>query len=135
MYGRETIVRETIQRYVERPDRRGMATQVAWGGNDVDGFCTSHMTHGMGGPTESSMPVQIELAALQASRHAIASVLKHSGRFTRRPECSFERQPLSSGQRTSPWWGKIERGMRTWTPWVPSTTCVTPKSEATLISE
>jgi hypothetical protein len=65
MYGRETIVRETIQRYVERPDRRGMVTQVVRRGNDVDGFCTSHMTHGMGPPTESSMPVQIKLAAFR----------------------------------------------------------------------
>ena len=48
MYDRETIVRETIQRIVELPDRRGMATQVIWRGNDVDGFYTSHMTHGVG---------------------------------------------------------------------------------------
>jgi pimeloyl-ACP methyl ester carboxylesterase/predicted ester cyclase len=52
MYDRETIVRETIQRCVELPDRRGMATQVVWRGNDVDGFYTSHMTHGMGRHTE-----------------------------------------------------------------------------------
>ena len=42
MYDRETIVRETIQRIVELPDRRGMATSVVWRGNDVDGFYTSH---------------------------------------------------------------------------------------------
>ena len=52
MYDRETIVRETIQRLVELPDRRGMATQVIWRGNDVDGFYTSHMTHGVGRHTE-----------------------------------------------------------------------------------
>jgi predicted ester cyclase len=52
MYDRETIVRETIQRLVELPDRRGMATQVIWRGNDVDGFYTSHMTHGTGRHTE-----------------------------------------------------------------------------------
>ena len=52
MYDRESIVRETIQRLVELPDRRGMATQVIWRGNDVDGFYTSHMTHGMGRHTE-----------------------------------------------------------------------------------
>jgi pimeloyl-ACP methyl ester carboxylesterase/predicted ester cyclase len=52
MYDRETIVRETIQRLVELPDRRGMATQVVWRGNDVDGFYTSHMTHGTGRHTE-----------------------------------------------------------------------------------
>ena len=52
MYDRETIVRETIQRIVELPDRRGMATSVVWRGNDVDGFYTSHMTHGVGRHTE-----------------------------------------------------------------------------------
>jgi predicted ester cyclase len=55
MYDRETIVRETIQRIVELPDRRGMATQVIWRGNDVDGFYTSHMTHGVGRHTEYGM--------------------------------------------------------------------------------
>ncbi len=52
MYDRESIVRETIQRIVELPDRRGMATSVIWRGNDVDGFYTSHMTHGTGRHTE-----------------------------------------------------------------------------------
>lgn len=52
MYDRESIVRETIQRIVELPDRRGMATSIVWRGNDVDGFYTSHMTHGTGRHTE-----------------------------------------------------------------------------------
>lgn len=52
MYDRESIVRETIQRIVEFPDRRGMATSVIWRGNDADGFYTSHMTHGVGRHTE-----------------------------------------------------------------------------------
>ena len=43
-------MRETIQRCVELPDRRGMAIQVVWRGNDTDGFYTSHMTHGHGPP-------------------------------------------------------------------------------------
>ena len=55
MYDRESIVRETIQRVVELPDRRGMATQVIWRGDDVDGFYTSHMTHGVGRHTEYGM--------------------------------------------------------------------------------
>ncbi len=55
MYDRESIVRETIQRIVEMPDRRGMATEVIWRGNDVDGFYTSHMTHGTGRHTEFGM--------------------------------------------------------------------------------
>ena len=52
MYDRESIVRETIQRIVEFPDRRGMAIGVIWRGNDMDGFYTSHMTHGTGRHTE-----------------------------------------------------------------------------------
>lgn len=52
MYDRETHIRDTIQRLVEFPDRRGMAQQVIWNGNDVDGFYTSHMTHGLGRHTE-----------------------------------------------------------------------------------
>lgn len=55
MYERESVVRETIQRIVELPDRRGMATQVIWRGDDVDGFYTSHMTHGTGRHTEFGM--------------------------------------------------------------------------------
>ncbi len=46
MYDRETHIRDTIQRLVDFPDRRGLAQQVIWRGNDVDGFYTSHMTHG-----------------------------------------------------------------------------------------
>jgi len=55
MYDRESVVRETIQRIVEFPDRRGMAIGVIWRGNDVDGFYTSHMTHGTGRHTEFGM--------------------------------------------------------------------------------
>lgn len=55
MYDRESIVRETIQRIAELPDRRGMATSVVWRGDDVDGFYTSHMTHGTGRHTEYGM--------------------------------------------------------------------------------
>jgi predicted ester cyclase len=55
VYERESVVRETIQRLVELPDRRGMAIQVIWRGNDVDGFYTSHMTHGTGRHTEYGM--------------------------------------------------------------------------------
>ncbi len=52
MYDRETHIRDTIQRLIEFPDRRGMAQQVIWSGNDVDGFYTSHMTHGVGRHTQ-----------------------------------------------------------------------------------
>ena len=52
MYDRETHIRDTIQRLVESPDRRGRAVQVLWRGNDVDGFYTSHMVHSSGRHTE-----------------------------------------------------------------------------------
>ena len=55
VYNREDVVRETIQRIVELPDRRGMATQVIWRGNDVDGFYTSHLVTGTGRHTEYGM--------------------------------------------------------------------------------
>ena len=55
MYDRETHIRDTIQRLVEFPDRRGLAQQVIWNGNDVDGFYTSHMTHGQGRHSQFGM--------------------------------------------------------------------------------
>jgi predicted ester cyclase len=48
IYNREDIVRDTIQRLVSFPERRGMATQVIWNGNDRDGFYTSHLVTGSG---------------------------------------------------------------------------------------
>jgi predicted ester cyclase len=55
VYNREDIVRETIQRIVELPDRRGLATQVIWRGDDVNGFYTSHLVTGTGRHTEYGM--------------------------------------------------------------------------------
>ena len=55
MYDRETHIRDTLQRLVEFPERRGMAQQVIWRGDDVDGFYTSHMTHGIGRHTQFGM--------------------------------------------------------------------------------
>jgi predicted ester cyclase len=55
VYNREDVVRETIQRIVELPDRRGMATQVIWRGDDVSGFYTSHLVTGTGRHTEYGM--------------------------------------------------------------------------------
>lgn len=55
MYDRETHIRDTIQRLVEFPDRRGLAQQVIWRGNDSDGFYTSHMTHGQGRHSQYGM--------------------------------------------------------------------------------
>ena len=52
LYDREAVVHDTIQRIAEMPDRRAMATQVVWSGNDVDGFYTSHLLTSTGRHTE-----------------------------------------------------------------------------------
>ncbi len=52
VHSREAIVLDTIQRLVSFPERRGMATQVIWRGNDVDGFYTSHLVTGSGRHTQ-----------------------------------------------------------------------------------
>ncbi|PZO80610.1 MAG: ester cyclase [Mesorhizobium amorphae] len=52
IYNREDIVRDTIQRLVSLPERRGMATQVIWRGDDQDGFYTSHLVTGSGRHTQ-----------------------------------------------------------------------------------
>jgi predicted ester cyclase len=48
LYTREDIVRDTIQRLVALPERRGMATHVIWNGDDQKGFYTSHLVTGTG---------------------------------------------------------------------------------------
>ena len=52
VYNREDIVRDTIQRLVTFPERYGMATNVIWRGDDVDGFYTSHYVTGSGRHTQ-----------------------------------------------------------------------------------
>jgi predicted ester cyclase len=52
-YDREQVVRDTIQRLVSLPERRGMATQVIWSGNEQDGFYTSHLVTGSGRHTQA----------------------------------------------------------------------------------
>ena len=47
-YSREEVVRGTLQRIAEFPERRGLGHQVIWGGNDVDGFYTSHLVTSVG---------------------------------------------------------------------------------------
>ena len=76
MYDRESVVRETVQRIVEFPDRRGMAIGVIWRGNDVDGFYTSHMTHGTGRHTEYGVAGQTDGTHL---RHANSGRLHDPG--------------------------------------------------------
>lgn len=51
-YSREEVVQNTIQRLFMLPERRGMATHVIWGGNDKDGFYTSHLVTGAGRHTQ-----------------------------------------------------------------------------------
>ncbi|ORY35313.1 hypothetical protein BCR39DRAFT_508727 [Naematelia encephala] len=52
IYDRESVVRDTIQRLVSLPERRGMATQVIWSGDDKKGFYTSHLVTGSGRHTQ-----------------------------------------------------------------------------------
>ena len=52
VYDREQVVRETIARMVSLPERRGMAAQVIWSGNEHDGFYTSHLVTGVGRHTQ-----------------------------------------------------------------------------------
>ncbi|MDF0599104.1 ester cyclase [Psychromarinibacter sp. C21-152] len=51
-YTREEVVQNTIQRMFMLPERRGMATQVIWNGNEEDGFYTSHLVTGTGRHTQ-----------------------------------------------------------------------------------
>ncbi len=53
IYAREEIVRDTIQRLVSFPERRGMATHVIWKGDDKAGFYTSHLVTGTGRHTQN----------------------------------------------------------------------------------
>lgn len=48
VYNREDVVQNTIQRLCMLPERRGMATHVIWGGDDQQGFYTSHLVTGTG---------------------------------------------------------------------------------------
>lgn len=52
IYNREDVVHDTIRRMFMLPERRGMATQVIWNGNDEDGFYTSHLVTGTGRHTQ-----------------------------------------------------------------------------------
>ncbi len=53
LYTREEVVRDTIQRLVSFPERRGMATQVIWKGDENSGFYTSHLVTGTGRHTQN----------------------------------------------------------------------------------
>lgn len=53
VHTREEIVIDTIQRLATFPERRGMATQVIWNGNEDDGFYTSHLVTGTGRHTQA----------------------------------------------------------------------------------
>lgn len=51
-YTREEVVQGTIQRMFMLPERRGMATQVIWNGDEDAGFYTSHLVTGAGRHTQ-----------------------------------------------------------------------------------
>ena len=53
IHSREEVVRDTIQRLVSFPERRGQATQVIWSGDDRAGFYTSHLVTGVGRHTQN----------------------------------------------------------------------------------
>lgn len=53
LYTREEVVRDTIQRLVSFPERRGMATHVIWKGDENSGFYTSHLVTGTGRHTQN----------------------------------------------------------------------------------
>ena len=55
IYSREEVIHDTIQRLVTFPERRGLATQVIWRGNDEEGFYTSHYVTGAGRHTQPGM--------------------------------------------------------------------------------
>ena len=42
LYGRDKVIEGTIQTLAAFPDRRLYADEVIWGGNDIDGFLSSH---------------------------------------------------------------------------------------------
>lgn len=52
VFDREWLVRDTIQRLVSFPERRGMATNVIWRGDEDEGFYTSHLVTGSGRHTQ-----------------------------------------------------------------------------------
>jgi predicted ester cyclase len=47
-HSREEVVRATIQRIAEYPERRGLAAQVIWNGDEARGFYTSHLVTSVG---------------------------------------------------------------------------------------
>ncbi|MBE9638842.1 ester cyclase [Salipiger mangrovisoli] len=53
IFNREDVVRDTIQRLASLPERHGMATHVVWGGDDKDGYYTSHLVTGSGRYTQN----------------------------------------------------------------------------------
>ena len=69
MYNREDVVHDTIQRLVSLPERRGMATQVIWSGNDKDGFYTSHLVTGSGRHTQAGPLRAADRADLRFAHH------------------------------------------------------------------
>ena len=53
IHSRDEVIRDTIQRLVSFPERRGQATHVVWRGDDREGFYTSHLVTGCGRHTQA----------------------------------------------------------------------------------
>ena len=53
IHSRDEVIRDTIQRLVSFPERRGQATHVVWCGDDREGFYTSHLVTGCGRHTQA----------------------------------------------------------------------------------
>ena len=64
------------------PERRGMATQVIWSGNDVDGFYTSHLVTGSGRHTQYR-PLSARRQAARSSPARIADCMIHKNKIYR----------------------------------------------------
>lgn len=65
VYGREDWVNHTVQAQAAFPDRRPIAHDVIWTGNDQDGYYTSHLVRSMGtntGYTEFGPPTGRRIA-------------------------------------------------------------------------
>ena len=80
-YTREEVVQNTIQRLFMLPERRGMATQVIWSGNEDDGFYTSHLVTGTGRHTQ--LGIYGKPSGRTYTARTIADCLIHENRIYR----------------------------------------------------
>ncbi|MBV9282100.1 MAG: ester cyclase [Chloroflexi bacterium] len=93
-FGREEVIANTVQSQAAFPDHRGFAEDVVWGGNDREGFLSSHRVMGVGRntgytkygpPTGRKVRTWVIANCLVRENHIIAEWLYHN-------ELSFIRQ-------------------------------------------